>query len=254
MATLTYMPTEHVPVLASELIDRSRSRSRPDRRRLHLRRRWPCAAGGRAPGPLGHAGVHRPRPRGGGALRRARRRGRLRAALRPRRLRRGLDACCAPRALVADLAYMDLGISSLQLDAAERGFSYTYDAPARHAYGPRAGALGRNRRQRMAGGSARRGDPRVRGGASRALDRRRDRAPASARDHGGARRGDQGGRAARVSLRARSSGQADLPGDPDRRQRRARPARPGAPRAPGTCCATGAVWRPSRSTPSRTAG
>src|SRR5256714_13782577 len=31
--------------------------------------------------------------------------------------------------LRADLLYMDLGISSLQLEAPERGFSYTYDAP-----------------------------------------------------------------------------------------------------------------------------
>jgi 16S rRNA (cytosine1402-N4)-methyltransferase len=32
-------------------------------------------------------------------------------------------------ALAADLVYLDLGISSMQVDARERGFSYSYDAP-----------------------------------------------------------------------------------------------------------------------------
>ena len=31
--------------------------------------------------------------------------------------------------LRADLVYLDLGISSMQVDARERGFSYSYDAP-----------------------------------------------------------------------------------------------------------------------------
>src|SRR3954452_21750098 len=31
--------------------------------------------------------------------------------------------------LQADLAYLDLGVSSMQLDAWERGFSYSYDSP-----------------------------------------------------------------------------------------------------------------------------
>ena len=35
----------------------------------------------------------------------------------------------ADEALQADLAYMDLGMSSMQVDTRERGFSYSYDAP-----------------------------------------------------------------------------------------------------------------------------
>jgi 16S rRNA (cytosine1402-N4)-methyltransferase len=38
-------------------------------------------------------------------------------------------ALLAEEGLAADVAYLDLGISSMQVDARERGFSYSYDAP-----------------------------------------------------------------------------------------------------------------------------
>ena len=138
MATLTYMRTEHVPVLADRADRRSRSRTPARRRRLHLRRRRPRAAGRRAPRARRDAGLHRSRPRGRAALRRARRRGRLRdcassAPTSPTRLR-PLRA----EGVRADLVYMDLGISSIQLDAAERGLLLHLRRAARHAHGPRA--------------------------------------------------------------------------------------------------------------------
>ena len=38
-------------------------------------------------------------------------------------------AALADEGVAADMVYLDLGISSMQVDAWERGFSYSYDAP-----------------------------------------------------------------------------------------------------------------------------
>ncbi len=128
MATLTYMPIEHVPVLAPELI----ALCDPQPGELAV----DCTFGGG-----GHARLVAERLGPTGTLicvdrdpsaeeRYAEIEGEL--GCQSRFVRADFaDALVdlAADGLVADLVYMDLGISSLQLDAWERGFSYAYDAP-----------------------------------------------------------------------------------------------------------------------------
>jgi len=128
VATLTYMPTEHVPVLASELI------ALTDPRPGEIAVDCTFGAGG-------HARLVAERVGPGGEL--------ICIDRDPNAEERfaefAHEAPCETRfvradfaealtglaaaGFQADLVYMDLGISSLQLDAWERGFSYSYDAP-----------------------------------------------------------------------------------------------------------------------------
>jgi 16S rRNA (cytosine1402-N4)-methyltransferase len=128
MATLTYMPTEHVPVLASELT--TLLDPRPGETAID------CTFGGG-----GHARLVAERLGVDGMLvcidrdpAAQRRFEELEDEVecQTRFMRANFADALAELAregLRADLVYMDLGISSLQLEAAERGFSYTYDAP-----------------------------------------------------------------------------------------------------------------------------
>jgi 16S rRNA (cytosine1402-N4)-methyltransferase len=128
VATLTYMPSQHVPVLATELIgllDPHPGETAID-----------CTSGGG-----GHAALVAERIGAGGTLvaidrdpSAARRFAEIADGLAPetRFIRADFaDALDELRdeGFAADMIYLDLGISSLQLDAAERGFSYSYDAP-----------------------------------------------------------------------------------------------------------------------------
>ena len=128
MATLTYMPTQHVPVLASELIELLDPR--PGETAVD------CTFGGG-----GHARLVGERLEAGGSLvcidrdpAAEQRFEELADELECETRLMRADFADALAELVAagvraNLVYMDLGISSLQLEATERGFSYTYDAP-----------------------------------------------------------------------------------------------------------------------------
>jgi 16S rRNA (cytosine1402-N4)-methyltransferase len=128
MATLTYMPTEHLPVLATELVELLA----PQPGELAV----DCTfgAGGHARliadkiGPTGTLVCIDRDPV-------AEQRFAEFAADAPSQTRFVRDDYAAGlQALYgeghrADMVYLDLGISSMQVDAWERGFSYSYDAP-----------------------------------------------------------------------------------------------------------------------------
>jgi 16S rRNA (cytosine1402-N4)-methyltransferase len=128
MGTLILMPTEHVPVLATELLDVLDPH--PGETAID------CTFGGG-----GHSQAVAERLGSGGKLiaidrdpAAERRFGELEEELEPESRFMRADFADALEALVsdgvrADVVYLDLGVSSLQLDAAERGFSYSYDAP-----------------------------------------------------------------------------------------------------------------------------
>ena len=128
MATLTLMPIEHVPVMAAELLDVLDPH--PGETAID------CTFGGG-----GHSEAIAERLGSGGTLiaidrdpSAERRFAELVEDLEPEaRFVRGDFADTLERlrdeGVQADIIYLDLGISSLQLDAAERGFSYSYDAP-----------------------------------------------------------------------------------------------------------------------------
>jgi 16S rRNA (cytosine1402-N4)-methyltransferase len=127
-ATLTYMPTDHVPVLAPELL------ALTDPKPGELAVDCTFGAGGHArlvAERLGPGGTLICIDRDPSAEERFADFARD-AACETRFIRSDYAAALSELAAGgqrADLVYMDLGISSLQLDAWERGFSYSYDAP-----------------------------------------------------------------------------------------------------------------------------
>src|SRR3954452_17551219 len=145
----------------------------------------------------------------------------------------------------ADIVYMDLGMSSMQVDTWARGFSYSYDAPLDMRMDPEqeltaADVVNGWEERQLARLFREYGEERY----ARPIAGYRPRPrPASARDDERARRGHRRRRARTGALRRGPPRQAGLPGDPDRGQRRARAARRGAPGRVGPTAPRWAVCR-----------
>ena len=222
--------TDHVPVLADEVLGRPRPAAGRD---------------GRSTAPSAPAATRRCSPaglRGEGKLIAIDRDPTVepvlrapRAAAPPRRRacctassRRRARASSPTNGVQADAILLDLGVSSMQLDRPERGFSYAADAPLDMRMDPSRDLDARASRQRD-----RRAGARATSSAATARSATRARSPArsaarrkrAVRAHGRSRRDDQAGDPRAGALRRRPSGEARLPGSADRRQRRARFAR-----------------------------
>jgi 16S rRNA (cytosine1402-N4)-methyltransferase len=88
----------------------------------------------------------------------------------------------AREGMEADMAYFDLGMSSMQVDTRERGFSYSYDAPLDMRMDPSQELSARQLvaewdERRLAGALREFGEERRAGAIARAIVRRRAKAP-----------------------------------------------------------------------------
>ena len=121
------MALAHTPVLLDELVELLKPAPGETAFDCHLRRRRPRGGRRRRARRRRPADRLRPRPQRRRVLPRRRPRGAVRApssitATSPTVLAERDDAS-------VDIVYMDLGVSSMQLDRRERGFSYAWDAP-----------------------------------------------------------------------------------------------------------------------------